>query len=153
MLRSLMTAASGMKAQQMQVDTIANNIANAETPGYKRVEVNFEALLRRQLANQEAAVRNVSLAPPRGAGALGRVGHIALTPSRGPRSVGAEAFLGRELAGLSTAGFEPAPRNDGNNVDLDREMTDLATTQLQFAGLSTALATRLRTVRSVIENV
>ena len=31
MLRSLMTAASGMKAQQMQVDTIANNIANVNT--------------------------------------------------------------------------------------------------------------------------
>ena len=125
-------ALSGLSRRQ---EAIANNIANAETPGYKRAEVNFEALLRRQLANQEAAVRNVSLASPRGAGALGRAEHIALTPSRGPRSVGAAAFLGRELAGLSTAGFEPVPRNDGNNVDLDREMTDLATTQLQFAGL------------------
>ena len=34
MLRSLMTAASGMKAQQMQVDTIANNIANVNTAGF-----------------------------------------------------------------------------------------------------------------------
>ncbi len=44
MIRALMTAASGMKAQQMQVDTIANNIANANTPGFKKSELNFRAL-------------------------------------------------------------------------------------------------------------
>jgi len=44
MIRALMTAASGMKAQQMQVDTIANNIANANTAGYKKSELSFRAL-------------------------------------------------------------------------------------------------------------
>ena len=43
MLRSLLTAASGMKAQQMQVDTIANNIANVNTAGFKRSQAVFEA--------------------------------------------------------------------------------------------------------------
>ena len=41
MLRSLMTAASGMKAQQMQVDTIANNIANVNTGGFKKSNLAF----------------------------------------------------------------------------------------------------------------
>lgn len=45
MLRALLTAASGMKAQQMQVDTIANNIANANTAGFKKSELSFRALL------------------------------------------------------------------------------------------------------------
>ncbi len=45
MIRALMTAASGMKAQQMQVDTIANNIANANTAGFKKSELSFRALL------------------------------------------------------------------------------------------------------------
>ena len=45
MIRALMTAASGMKAQQMQVDTIANNIANANTSGFKKSELSFRALL------------------------------------------------------------------------------------------------------------
>src|ERR1700733_11068563 len=45
MIRALMTAASGMKAQQMQVDTIANNIANANTGGFKKSELSFRALL------------------------------------------------------------------------------------------------------------
>ena len=45
MIRALMTAASGMKAQQMQIDTIANNIANANTAGFKKSELSFRALL------------------------------------------------------------------------------------------------------------
>ena len=34
MMRSLWTAASGMTAQQTNVDTIANNLANVNTTGY-----------------------------------------------------------------------------------------------------------------------
>lgn len=49
MLRSLMTAASGMKAQQMQVDTIANNIANVNTSGFKRSRLAFKSLLYQTL--------------------------------------------------------------------------------------------------------
>lgn len=45
MIRAMMTAASGMKAQQTQVDTIANNIANANTVGFKKSELSFRALL------------------------------------------------------------------------------------------------------------
>ena len=45
MLRALMTAASGMKAQQMQVDTIANNIANVNTQGFKRSKLTFRSML------------------------------------------------------------------------------------------------------------
>jgi len=45
MIRAMMTAASGMKAQQTQVDTIANNIANANTAGFKKSELSFRALL------------------------------------------------------------------------------------------------------------
>ena len=35
-MRSLSTAATGMLAQQLNVETIANNIANATTTGFKR---------------------------------------------------------------------------------------------------------------------
>jgi len=45
MIRALMTAASGMKVQQMQVDTIANNIANVNTTGFKKSQASFEDLL------------------------------------------------------------------------------------------------------------
>ncbi len=45
MIRSLYTAASGMKAQQFQVDTIANNIANVNTAGFKKSQLSFRSLL------------------------------------------------------------------------------------------------------------
>lgn len=45
MLRSLWTAASGMKAQQTNVDTIANNLSNINTTGYKTEKVEFQTLL------------------------------------------------------------------------------------------------------------
>jgi len=45
MFRSLNVAASGMAAQETQLDTIANNLANANTTGYKTQQVQFEDLL------------------------------------------------------------------------------------------------------------
>ena len=45
MLRSLWTAASGMTGQQYNVDTIANNLANVNTVGYKQQRAEFEDLL------------------------------------------------------------------------------------------------------------
>lgn len=49
MVRSLWTAASGMNAQQTNVDTIANNLANVNTAGYKSQEVSFKTLLYQNL--------------------------------------------------------------------------------------------------------
>lgn len=45
MVRSLWTAASGMRAQQINVDTIANNLANVNTVGYKKETNEFKSLL------------------------------------------------------------------------------------------------------------
>jgi len=45
MMRSLWTAASGMKAQQTSLDTIANNLANINTTGYKQERTEFQSLL------------------------------------------------------------------------------------------------------------
>lgn len=45
MIRSLFTAATGMIAQQMNIDTIAHNLANVNTTGFKKSRVNFQDLL------------------------------------------------------------------------------------------------------------
>lgn len=45
MLRSLYTAASGMLANQLSVDSISNNLANVNTSGYKKSRVEFQDLL------------------------------------------------------------------------------------------------------------
>src|SRR5207245_8943928 len=45
MLRSLYTSASGMTAQQLNMDVIANNLANVNTTGFKRSRADFQDLL------------------------------------------------------------------------------------------------------------
>lgn len=44
MLRAFSTAATGMSAQQMMVDVIANNLANINTTGFKRSQIDFQDL-------------------------------------------------------------------------------------------------------------
>jgi flagellar basal-body rod protein FlgG len=45
MMRSLFVSATGMGAQQKQIDTVANNLANVATNGYKKSRNNFQDLL------------------------------------------------------------------------------------------------------------
>ncbi|MDD2432024.1 MAG: flagellar basal-body rod protein FlgG [Firmicutes bacterium] len=45
MMRSLWTAGSGMMAQQLNIDNIANNLANVNTTGYKKSRIDFQDLL------------------------------------------------------------------------------------------------------------
>jgi len=45
MMKALYTSATGMKAHQFLLDVISNNLANVNTTGYKRVQVNFQDLL------------------------------------------------------------------------------------------------------------
>lgn len=40
---------AGIRAETLRQKTIANNIANIETPGYRRIEVKFEELLEKAL--------------------------------------------------------------------------------------------------------
>ena len=63
MIRAMRTAASGMLAQQTQVDTIANNIANVNTAGFKGNRVNFQSLLYTTMKEPGAATASDSRAP------------------------------------------------------------------------------------------
>jgi flagellar basal-body rod protein FlgG len=54
MLRSLWTAASGMAAQKMNMDVIANNLANVNTSGFKKSRADFEDLLYQNLKSPGA---------------------------------------------------------------------------------------------------
>ncbi len=66
MLRSLLTAASGMMAQQFNVDTISNNLANANTSGFKKIRPEFQDLLylniQQPVASQQGG-QNAASAP------------------------------------------------------------------------------------------
>jgi len=58
MVRSLWVAATGMAAQQTNMDTIAHNLANASTTGYKRSRANFEDLMYQNLITPGAETSN-----------------------------------------------------------------------------------------------
>jgi len=55
MVRALYTAASGMTAQQLNVDNIANNLANANTAGFKMRRAQFQDLIYQSLIQPGAA--------------------------------------------------------------------------------------------------
>lgn len=56
MVRSLMTAATGMKGMQFYLDNISNNLSNLQTNGYKRTRVEFQELMYQAI--REPGVRN-----------------------------------------------------------------------------------------------
>jgi flagellar basal-body rod protein FlgG len=49
MIRALYTAATGMHAQQLQIDVVANNLANVNTAGFKKSRADFQDLLYQTL--------------------------------------------------------------------------------------------------------
>ena len=63
MMKSLNTAATGMSAQQSNMDTIANNIANISTMGFKRARAEFEDLLYQTTQEPGAQTGENSVSP------------------------------------------------------------------------------------------
>lgn len=63
MLRSLNTAATGMNAQQQNMDVIANNMANLNTQGFKKSRAEFEDLMYQTLREPGAATGANSFSP------------------------------------------------------------------------------------------
>jgi flagellar basal-body rod protein FlgG len=63
MIRSLHTAATGMKAQQSNMDVIANNLANVSTTGFKKARAEFEDLLYDNVKEPGAATGLNSISP------------------------------------------------------------------------------------------
>lgn len=56
MNETMFIAATGMQAHQKSVETIANNLANISTPGYKKSQVNFADMVYRNLAPTPAGL-------------------------------------------------------------------------------------------------
>jgi len=63
MMRSLYTASTGMIAQQMQIDTTSNNIANVNTIGYKKERAEFADLIRQVQEYAGTSTSNDSVSP------------------------------------------------------------------------------------------
>jgi flagellar basal-body rod protein FlgG len=65
MIRSLFTAATGMSAQQIEQDVIANNLANVNTVGFKKSRANFQDLMY-QIYSKAGATSSTGVQLPAG---------------------------------------------------------------------------------------
>jgi len=92
---SLYSAATGMEAQQMNLDTIANNLANVNTPGFKRSKIEFQDLLYQK---------------PRSAGSDSGGGNLVPT--------GVEVGNGTRIAATSKEFTQGQLTSTGGNLDL-----------------------------------
>ncbi|HWC98009.1 MAG TPA: flagellar basal-body rod protein FlgG [Candidatus Sulfopaludibacter sp.] len=63
MIRALYSAASGMRAQEVNVDNIANNLANANTVGFKSRRAQFQDLMYQSLLQPGAAAGQQTVIP------------------------------------------------------------------------------------------
>ncbi len=63
MIRAMYTAASGMNAQQSNIDNIAHNLANVNTTGFKKSRVEFEDLVYQQIVAPGSPTDGTAEAP------------------------------------------------------------------------------------------
>lgn len=93
MVRSLWSAATGMISQQTNIDTIANNLANVNTTGYKTEVANFKSLLYQNLQTRTT------------------------TANGDPKPVGAQVGLGVRNSSISSIFSQGAFRDSESTTD------------------------------------
>ncbi len=102
---------------------IANNIANVDTPGYKRKDLNFEGVLTEE---------------------LGKCKHRSLD------SKVSELDMSKLNPTVYTDSSNYSYREDGNNVDIDTENVELASEQIRYEGLTSSISSQFDRIKSVI---
>lgn len=113
-MNSLQTAASGMMAQELNVEVISNNIANMRTTGFKRVRAEFQDLLYQDLRRVGTASSDAGTVVPTGiqigygvkTGATSRVmsqGSLANTEKELDLAIRGEGFFEISLPSGQTA--------------------------------------------------
>ncbi len=113
-------------ASWIRNDVIANNIANATTPGYKRQDVAFESELRKALGYDSCEEMD------------GKVDYV----NKHLNSLNPVPYI-------DNAGF--SYRLDGNSVDIENENIMLAENQLKYQGLMTSITQEFKNLQAVIK--
>lgn len=126
--RTMDVLRKGMEGTLLRTKVSMNNLANVDTPGFKRQTVRFEDALRRAL---------------RGGGVVGEVAHPAHIPIRGSRTV---AGVVPQLATDYATSF----RADGNNVDVDQEMVAISQAAGKNVQFTTLLSRTYENIRGAI---
>lgn len=105
-------------------EAISNNIANVDTPGYKRQDVAFESVLQQALGNNRYESMD------------DKVANVDLSRLRG------RAYV--DYANYSY-------RLDGNNVDIENENVMLAENQLKYQGLISSINQEFTNLKTVMK--
>jgi flagellar basal-body rod protein FlgB len=116
----------GLDASSAQHRAHAHNLANVNTPGFKRSYVSFDQVFREAI--QSHGMRLAKTHP----------GHQSGSGQPHENPIQTEKDM------------QTSMRPDGNNVDVDREMTELAINQLYYQALVQQVNERTATVRYVI---
>ena len=120
-----------MSAQIIRQEVIANNIANADTPHFKRTVVNFESALKRALQQEGETHFRASRTDPR---------HRAFR----------EPIRYQEVAPRRVLDFQTTAKNNNNNVDIEVESALLLQNQLQYSLLSNSVGRLFQRVNIVL---
>ncbi len=113
-------------ASWLRESTLANNIANATTPDYKRHDVDFQSLLERELMdtkynrNLDSRIHNINLSRLTAASQI---------------DMAAESF---------------SYRLDGNNVDMHIENVELASEQIRYSALTDSISQEFARMRTAM---
>ncbi len=106
-------------------EILNNNIANVDTPGFKRQDMKFESLLQNEIARQGKTSSTLDRK-------VANVDYKRLQP-----------YVYTDNAELST-------RLDGNNVDIDTEEAELASNQLMYDGIIEGLNSEFERMKAVL---
>lgn len=120
----------GMDYAALRNDVLANNIANVDTPGFKRSEVIFKQNVKKVLQKQSDH------------------GTLNLASNRHKTNQSVKALISTqpEIVEMKDTSY----RNDGNNVDIDVEMTKLNKNKLFYDALGTCMSNEIRLLRLAI---
>ncbi|MDR0706800.1 MAG: flagellar basal body rod protein FlgB [Treponema sp.] len=122
----------GMDASIIRRNVIANNIANAEVPNFKRSEVNFESELKRALdSERQRPVLDLVLTDPK---------HISNHMEKDYRDVRPRRALD----------YVSQSKNNGNNVDAEEEMTLALQNEMLYTMLAGAASFEFAQVNMVL---
>lgn len=117
----------GLDASSMRQQVLSNNVANIDTPQFKRSDVDFQAVLGAALGEKGGDLSMKRTTPK----------HIpGLADGGGSGIVTDQSTL---------------LRTDGNNVDVDREMTNVAENGLYYNSLTRTISSQLGLLRMVIK--
>lgn len=122
---------NALAAANLRQQVYANNIANADTPGFKRSDVQFENLLAEAMNNSGPQALGQNQIPIGGSGSLNLAGALGVQP---------------KVVTDTTSAVD----SNGNNVNIDDEMVSLAENQLRYNTLAQDLTLRLGMLKTAI---